>query len=193
VSREQFKPPRGRVLHLLGNIKTTPINHSIGPIFFLQPIIGRLEMAIAEEPFVRAEWRRMLLFSRSKASPTQTRNTASHSALEDKMFRLGKIKNGRSEIPFALCLHGVQSLTVLSLATRFAAQAPQARNTTPRPSPVPSGPPWREGRFAPPYLSTTSTTLSVNSSHPLLEWDPASLARTVRLDRGPCQDRYMRL
>ena len=68
--------------------------------------------------------------------------------------------------------------TLFSFATRLAAQAPHARKTIPRPRPARTE--SCEGRFAPPYLSMTSTTLSVNSSQPLPEWEPASLAFTVR-------------
>ena len=67
---------------------------------------------------------------------------------------------------------------MFSLATLLAAQAPHARKTTPRAIPLPSG--ESEERLAPPYRSTASITLSVNSSQPFLECEPAVRARTVR-------------
>lgn len=75
-------------------------------------------------------------------------------------------------------LEDAQTHTLSSFETRLAAKAPQAMNTMPRPRPARAEP--LADRFAPPYLSTTSITLSVNSSHPLLEWDAASLALTVK-------------
>jgi len=55
--------------------------------------------------------------------------------------------------------------TLSILATLFAAHAPHASTTTPLPCP-----PWR---------STTSTTLSVNVSQPLLLCEPALCGETV--------------
>lgn len=64
-------------------------------------------------------------------------------------------------------------ITLSSLATLFAAGAPQAMKTIPRLTPLVSP------KFEPPYLSTTSMTLSVNVSQPLLECDAALPQRTV--------------
>ena len=106
----------------------------------------------------------------------RNRSSKTYGALQDKVFLLQEPPSGVSIQYISVACE--ERSTLSSFATRFAAHAPQARKTIPRPRPAMDDP--CAARFAPPYLSITSMTLSVNSSQPLPECEPASFAFTVR-------------